>query len=170
MCTINAQTTSLCFVNISSLLKHSKKTFAKVFFVFILCFVKHKSVKIFDVHIMQFITINYKQQIHRVFKFLIWKVNWKNHLIFITKHVNVNIVLFFNLAKIFFSNSKSNPIIVKIISKFFIFSRNFFWMYFYRISVSNMTSKKRFLIMLISSFLNFLILQTISHKNLQIMV
>ena len=112
---------------------------AKVFFVFISCFVKHKSVKIFDVHIMRFITINYQQQIHGVFKFLISNINWKSQFALKTKHVNLNIVFYFNLANIFFWNRKPNPIIIKIISKFFIFPCNSFWMYFYRINMPNMT-------------------------------
>ena len=70
----------------------------KVFFVFVLCFVKHKSVKIFDEHIMQFIIINYTQQTHKVFKFFIWNVNWKSQPIFITKHINANVVFCFNLG------------------------------------------------------------------------
>ena len=112
---------SLCFVNTYLLLKHCQQLLQKYFFIFIFlfCFVKHKSVKVFDVHIMRFITINYKQQIHRVFQFLIWNVNWKSHLVFIAKHVNANVVLFFNLPKIFFSHRKFNSIILKIISKFF---------------------------------------------------
>ena len=40
--------------------KTMQTTFGKVFLVFIFHFVKHKSVKIFDVHIMQFITITYE--------------------------------------------------------------------------------------------------------------
>ena len=64
---------------------------AKPFFVFVFCFEEHKSVKVFNVHIMWFIIINEKQQIHWVFKFLISKVNWKNTPIFITKHINTNI-------------------------------------------------------------------------------
>ena len=112
---------SLCFVNTYLLLKHCQQLLQKYFFIFIFlfCFVKHKSVKVFDVHIMRFITINYKQQIRRVFQFLIWNVNWKSHLVFIAKHVNANVVLFFNLPKIFFSHRKFNSIILKIISKFF---------------------------------------------------
>ena len=82
-------------------------TFAKVF---ILCFVKDKSVKIFDVHIIWLVFINYKQQIYRIFKFLIWNVDWKSQLVLIAKHINTNIVLRFNLAKILFSHRKSNSI------------------------------------------------------------
>ena len=118
---------------------YSNFTFAKVFLVFILCFVKHKSVKVIDIHVMLFITTNYMQQIHRVFKFLVWNVNWKSQFVFITKHVNANVVFCFNLAKIFFSHRKFNSIIIKIINKFFIFFCNSFWMYFYRINMPNMT-------------------------------
>ena len=113
--------TSLWSVNTFLLLKQCKQLLQKYFLFFTLCFVKHKSVKIFDVHIMQIVFINYKQQIYRVFKFLIWNVDWKNKLIFIRKHVTANSVPFFNLPKIFFSQRKFNPIIIKIISKFFIF-------------------------------------------------
>ena len=88
-----------------------------MFFVFILCFVKHKSVKIFDIHIMQFITIKYKQQIHRVFKFLIWNGTWKSQPIFVTKHFNANVVFSFNPAIIFFLQRKIS-IIMKLFSTF----------------------------------------------------
>ena len=118
--------TFLCSVNTFLLLKHRKQLLQKYFFVFILCFVKHKSVKIFDIHIMWLVFINYKQQIHWIFEGLVWNVNWKSQFIFIIKHVNANIVLFSNLAKIFFSHRKPNPIIIKIISKFFIFPCNSF--------------------------------------------
>ena len=91
LCTNNAQTKFFMFCQHIFTTKTLKTTFAKAFFVFILCFVKHKYVKIFDVHIIQFIIINYK---HRGFKFLIWNVNWKNLFIFIAKHVDANIVLF----------------------------------------------------------------------------
>ena len=136
---------SLCFVNTFLLLKHSKKLLEKYFlFLFLFLFVKHKSVKIFDVYTIRFITINYMQQIHRVFKFLIRNVNQKNQTILATKHVNANIILFFNLAKVFFLNTKVNSIIFKIISKFFIFLCNFFWMYFYGINMPNITPRKSF--------------------------
>ena len=149
LCTINAQTVFFMLCQHMFTTKTLKTTLAKEVFVFILCFVKHKSVKIFDAHIMQFITINYKQQIYRVFKYLIWNVNWKCQFVFITKHVNANIVLFFNLAKIFFSHRKPNPIIIKIINKFFTLPCNSFWMYFYRINMPNMTLKKTFLIVFV---------------------
>ena len=113
---------SFCSVNTFSLLKQCKKTLAKVFFVFILCFVKHKSVKIVDIHIMWLVFISYKQEVYRVFKFLIWNVNWKSQLVFITKHVSANVVLRFNFIKIIFSQRKPNPIIIKTISKPSIFS------------------------------------------------
>ena len=137
-----------------------------MFFVFIFCPLKHKFVKIFDVHIMRFSIINYKQQIHRVFKFLIWNVNWKSQFVFITKHVNANVVLFLNLAKTFFSHRKFNSIIIKIINKIFIFFCDSFWMYFYRINMPYMTPYKIFLIVI----LNSLILQAIPHNNFLIMV
>ena len=113
--------------------------FAKIFLICMLCFVKHKSVKIFDVHIMRFIFISYEQQIHWIFKFLILDMNGKSQLIFITIHINANILFRFNLAKIFFSHRKSNSIIIKIIIKFFIFLCNSFWMYFCSIYMINMT-------------------------------
>ena len=49
---------------------------------------------------------------------------------------------FFGLAKIFFSNRKLNPIIIKIIKKLFIIFCSTFWMYFYWIKMPNMTNKK----------------------------
>ena len=87
-------------------------TLTKVFFVFIPCFVKYKSVKIFGVHIMRLITINYMQQIYKVFKFYFWNVDWKSQSIFVAKQVNVvfylNLVNFFSLQIfIFFLNSFS---------------------------------------------------------------
>ena len=114
-------------------------TFTKVFLVFIFRFMKHKSVKIFDIHIMWLVLINYKQHILRVFKFLIWNINWKNQFSFITKHVNTNVVLFLNHAKIFSPHRKPTFIIIKIISKFFVILCNSFWMYFYGINMRNMT-------------------------------
>ena len=42
--------------------KTLQTTLAKVFFVFIFRFVKHKPLKIFDVHVTRFITIKYLQQ------------------------------------------------------------------------------------------------------------
>ena len=114
-------------------------TFTKVFLVFIFRFVKHKSVKIFDIHIMWLVLINYKQQILLVLKFLIWNINCKNQFSFITKHFNTNIVLFLNNAKIFSLHRKPIFIIIKIISKFFVILCNSFWMYFYSINMRNMT-------------------------------
>ena len=52
---------------------------------------------------MRFIIINYKQQTHKVFKFLIWNINWKSQPIFITKHINVNVVFCFNLGLCLFT-------------------------------------------------------------------
>ena len=138
MCTINAQK-NFIFCQHFFTTKTLKTTLAKAFFVFIICFVKHESVNIFHIHIMWLVFINYKQQIQRVFKFLIWNVNWRNQLVFITKHVNANTVLLFNLAKIFFLHRRFNPIIIKIIIKFFISPCDSFWMYFYGINMPNMT-------------------------------
>ena len=101
--------------------KTPQTTFTKIFFVFICYFVKHKSAKIFDVHIMRFITIKYKQRIHRIFKFLTRNVNWKSQLVFITKHVNANVIFHLSLVKIFFLHRKLNSILIKIFKKFFIF-------------------------------------------------
>ena len=98
--------------------KTLQTTFAKLFFVFILCLMKRKSVKIFDIHIMWLFFINYKQQSHRAFKFLIWKENWKSQFVFITKHVNANVVFYFDIAKVFFSHRKINFIIIMIINKY----------------------------------------------------
>ena len=67
-------------------------------------------------------------------------LNWKSQFFFITKHINTNDVFCFNFAKIFFSNRKPNPIIIKIINKFFIFPCNSFCMYFYWTNVPNMAS------------------------------
>ena len=133
--------TSLCFVNTFILLKHCKQLLQKyfLFFCFCFCFVKHKSVKIFDIHVMWLVFINYKQQIHQVFKFLIWNVYWKNQLVFITIHINANIALFRTFARIFLIYRKLNSIIIKIISELFISLCNTFWVYFYGINMPNMT-------------------------------
>ena len=122
---------------------------------------------------MWFITIIYKQQIDCVFKFLIWKVNWKSQTIFVTKHVNANVVFCFNLAKIFFSHKKLNFILIEILSKFFTFTHNSFWMYFCGINMPNMHHKNIFdpyFWCWLAHFLDFLILQALSHKNSLIMV
>ena len=147
--------------------KTLKTTLEKVFFVFILCFMKHKSVKVFDVHIMWLIFINHKQQIQWVFKLLIWNIDWKNSPIFITKCINAN-VFFFNLANIFFSHRKLNFIIMQIISKFFVILSNSFWMYFYWINMPNIAHFWSLFLMLISPFSNFLIQQVGLCKNVLI--
>ena len=136
---------SLCFVNTFLLLKYCKSILQNALS---LLFVKHKSVKIFHEHIMRFITISYKQQIHRVFKFLNRNVNRKSQSIFVIKHVNANIGYCFNFAKIFFFHRKFNFIIIKIISKVFIFFCNSFWMYFCRINMPNMTLNKTLFIII----------------------
>ena len=123
-------------------------TLPKVFLVFLFCFVKHKSVRIFDVHVMWFISIKYLQQIHWIFTFLIWNVDWKSQLVFITIPIHSNAVLFLNLAKIFFLHRKSNPIIIKIVNKLFVVLCNSFWMYFYGIIMPNMAPKKKCLIVI----------------------
>ena len=123
MCTINALTVFFMFCQ-QPFQKHTLSSF----FVFL----KHKSVKIFDIHIMWLVFISYKQQLHWIFKFLIWNVNWKSQFVFITIQINANVVFRFNIAKIFFSNRKPNPIIIKIISKLLLIFCNSFWMYFYR--------------------------------------
>ena len=133
LCTINAQTNFFLFYQHIFTAKTLLTTFAKVFFVFIFCLVKHKSVKIFDVHIMRFITINYKQQVHPIFKFFLKSVCFHN------KYINANVFSFFNLAKKIFWNKKPNPTIIKIINKLFIFSRNSFWMYYYWLNMSDKT-------------------------------
>ena len=129
--------TSLCSVNTFLQLKYCKQLLQKFFFIF--CFMKHKSVKVFDIHIMWLVFINYKQQIRRVFEFLIWNVNWKSQFVFTTIHINAKIVLFFNLSKIFFLPREFNSIIIKIISKLFVILCNSFWVYFYWINMPNMT-------------------------------
>ena len=119
--------------------KTLQATLAKVFVVFILCFVKHKPVKIFDVQIMWLAFSHYKETIHWIFKWFIWNVDWKNQLNFKTIHINANVVFCFNLAKIFFLHRKFNPIIIKIISKLFIVLWHSFWMYFSWINMPNRT-------------------------------
>ena len=84
--------------------------------------------------------MNYKQKIHRVFKFLILIVDWKSWVVFITKHINANVAFPFNFTKIFSSHRKLSPIIIKIISKLFISLCNSFSMYFYMINMPNMTT------------------------------
>ena len=118
--------------------KTLQTTFAKVFFVFIFCFVKHKYVKIFDVYKCD-LSSSIKQQIYRVFKFLIWNINWKSQLTFIIKHANVYIVFHFNLAKIFFLHEKLSFIIIKFFSNFLSVFLNSFWIFFEGFSMSNMT-------------------------------
>ena len=156
--------TSLCFINTYLLPKHCtqllQKYFLFLFFVSWNCFVKHESVKIFNVHIMWLVFINHKQQIHGNFKLLIWNVDWKGLLVLVTKNFNANIVFLFNFIKIFFLHRKFHSIIIKIINKFFIHLCNFFWTYFYGINIPNMTSKKTFwslFLMSVSPFLDFLI-------------
>ena len=121
---------SLCFFNTFLLLK---KHFFVLWNIYLL--------KFFDEHVMRFVIIIYKQQIHQAFKFLAWNVNCKNQFIFVTKYVNVNIIFRFNLTKIFFSRRKLNLIIIKIIIKFYIFSCNSFWTYFYWNNMPNMTPR-----------------------------
>ena len=107
--------TSSCSINIFFLLKHCKQLLQNYFFLFyVLC-----SVKIFDIHVMWLVFINNKQQTYWIFKCLIRDMNWKNQLVFITIHINANVVFCFNLAKIFFSHRKFNSIIIKTISKLF---------------------------------------------------
>ena len=149
MCTNNAQTNLLCSSNTFLLLKHWKQLLQKYFLFSFFCFVKHKSVKIFDVHVIWLVFISHKQQIHRIFKFLIWNVNSKTQFILTTIHVNANVLLFLSLAKIFFSHRKFNPIIIKTISKFFIVLCDSFWMYFFWINMPNMTPKKTLLIFIL---------------------
>ena len=67
---------------------------------------------------------------------------------FHNKNIDANVAFLFNFAKTFFIYRKFNSIIIKIISQFFIFLRNYFWMYFYRVSMSNVISKKTFLIVI----------------------
>ena len=170
---------SLCFLNTLSLLKHCKQLLQNHFLFYIFCLMKHKSVKMFDVYIMRFITINDMLKIYQPFKFWIWNKNWKNQSIFVTKHVNANVAFSLNLAKIFFLYRKLNSIIIKIFSQVFITFSNSFWIYFYRIIMPNMTPQKHFwslFLILNSTFLRLLspflglIQQVISHKNFVIMV
>ena len=120
LCAINAQIILFMFCQHIFTSKTLQTTFTKVFFVSIFCFAKRESVKIFDIHVMWLVFISYKQQIRRVFKFLIRNANWKSQLVFITKHIDTNVAFCFHLPKIFFSHRKLNPSIIKIISKLFI--------------------------------------------------
>ena len=100
-------------------------------------------------------------------------LNWKSQFFFITKHINTNDVFCFNFAKIFFSNRKPNPIIIKIINTFFIFPCNSFCMYFYWLTCLKWHHEKHFwslFLMSISTFFDFLIQQVILCKNFPIMV
>ena len=142
------------------------------YFLFLFCFVKYKSVEIFDRQVIWLAFINYKQHIYRVFKFLIWNVDWKNQLVFIAIQANANVVFRFNLAKSFYSNRKPNLIIIKIINKLFILLCNSVWMHFTGLICLTWHHKEHFwslFLMLISPFLDFLIQQVIFHKNFLIM-
>ena len=108
---------------------------------------------------MWLVVINYKQQIHRVMKFLIWNINWKSQFVSIIIYINANIVLPFNLAKIFFSHRKFNPNIIKIISKLSVILCNSFEKHFWSLFLR-----------LISPFFGLLIQQVILCKNFLIMV
>ena len=167
LCTINAQTIFFMFCQHIFTSKTLQTTFTKVFFVSIFCFAKHESVKIFDIHVMWLVFISYKQQIHRVFKFLIRNANWKSQLVFITKHIDTNVVFCFNLPKIFFSHTKLNPSIIKIISKLVIS------LYIFTgLICLTWHHKKKILslfLMLISPLLDFLIRQATFHKDFLIM-
>ena len=89
--------------------------------------------KIFDVHIMWFIFIRYKQWVHWIFKFLFWNLNRICQFVFITKNTDTNFVSQFNFSKIIFWYMKFNSFIIKIINHFFIFLCYSFRMYFYQI-------------------------------------
>ena len=160
---------SLCFANLFSLLKHCKQLLQNHFFFFISCFVKHKSVKIFNIHVMWLIIIIQKQQIHRVLKFLVRNINWKNQLIFITKHVNSYILFHLNLAKIFFLHRTLNSNIIKCFSNFFVSFLILSGCSFEGLICLTWHHKKHFwslLLMLISPFLGLLS----PYKNFLIMV
>ena len=67
--------------------------------------------------------MGYQQQIYTIlngiaFKFLISYINKIGQIIFITEAINVNIILSFYLADIFFRNRKFNFFINKIINHF----------------------------------------------------
>ena len=132
---------------------------------------KQKSVKIFDIHMMWLVFINYKQQIHRVFKFLIWNINWKSHLVFITKQVNANFFLSQSCWNLFLA--QETFIIKNIISKLFVILCNSFWIHFYRLICLTWHQRKHFwslFFILIILFLGLLIQQVISHENSLVMV
>ena len=126
--------------------KTLQTTSTKPFLLLIFRFVEHKSVTIFNVHIVWFITINQKQQIHWVFKFFTQNINWKNQPIFVTKRVNANIVFYVNLVKIFFFHRKLNSTTIKIFSNFFVDFLNSSWVFFWRINMPNIALWKTFLI------------------------
>ena len=145
---ISAQTNLFMFNEYIFTTKTLQTTFAKAVFVFVFCFVKHKSVKIFGVHIMWLVFINYKQQVHWIFEILIRNVHWKSQLIFIAKYIDTNVIFRVNFTKIFFWYRKCNFSVIKIINKLFIFLRNSFWMYFYWINMPNLTPKETFLMVI----------------------
>ena len=146
--------TSLCSVNTFLPLKHYKQLLQKYFlFLFFLLWNINLSKSLMYTQWLVF--ISYKQQIHWVFKILIWNVDWKSQLVFVTVLIDANTVLFFNFATIFFLHRKFNPIIITIINKLFIILWNYFWMYFWRIKMPNMTPKKTLLIVIFDIDLSF---------------
>ena len=133
---------------------------------------KHKSVKIFYIHIMWLFFINYKQQNHRVFKFLILNAYLKSQFVFITIHINTNVVFRFNFANILFINRKFNFIIIKIISQFFILLCNSFYI-FEGLRCLTWQQRKYFWSLCscwLVLVLNFLIQLAFLHTNFLIMV
>ena len=136
--------------------KTLETTLTKPFFVIIFCLMKHKSGKIFNVHIMQFIIINQKQQTYWVFNVLIRKINWKKQPIFVTKYVNANIAFYFNIVKIFLFYKKLSSTVIKFFSNFFVDIFYFSWMFFWRLIYLTWHHKNYFwssFLMLISLFL-----------------
>ena len=87
-----------------------------MFFIFTLCLITHKSVKIFNIDMVWLIFICYHQKRHTVFKVFIRYMSRIRQTIFITKHINANFILLFNLLKIFFRDRKFNTFIIKIIN------------------------------------------------------
>ena len=152
---------SLCFVNYYNTLNDSYKS---IFCFYSLFSERYKSVKIFNVHIMPFITMNYKQKIHWVFKFLIWNANWKSQFVFITKHINARIKFPTGNSILSQSRSLASFLSSRVILSECIFTglirltwhrKNTFDLYFWCWLVL---------------FWDFLILQAILHKNSLIMV
>ena len=132
------------------ILRHCKKTFAKVFFFnFLFC----------ERWICQNFWCTHNVICFHWFEFSNFlNVDWKGWFIFIRKNINANVLFCFSFTKFFFWYRKLNFSVIQIINKLFIFLGNSFWIYFYWINMPSMTPNKTFLIiilMLISPFLGY---------------